>query len=101
MLHPCFYTAHAERDRTGRLPVEVYFSTRQIDQKFKVAGIESPDELHMNFRPLEYYTSILTASGFATTHLSEPHPSAAQMQEDWWRTNFVKPLFLLLVGERR
>jgi SAM-dependent methyltransferase len=39
MLHPCFYTAHVERGDHGDLPVEVYFSARQIDQRFNVAGI--------------------------------------------------------------
>jgi hypothetical protein len=39
MLHPCFYTAHAERDASGSLPVELYFSTRKIDQKFRVSGV--------------------------------------------------------------
>ena len=101
MLHPCFYTAHAERGDHGELPVDVYFSTRRIDQRFNVAGIESPDEVHMNFRPLEYYMSLLTESGYVVTHLSEPHPTTEQLKDEWWRKNFVKPLFMLVVGERR
>jgi SAM-dependent methyltransferase len=100
MLHPCFYTAHAERGDHGDLPVEVYFSARQIDQRFNVAGIESPGEVHMNFRPLEYYMSLLTDSGYVVTHLSEPHPTREQLRQEWWRKNFVKPLFLLVVGKR-
>jgi ubiquinone/menaquinone biosynthesis C-methylase UbiE len=100
MLHPCFYTAHAERGDHGDLPVEVYFSARQIDQRFNVAGIESPGEVHMNFRPLEYYMSLLTGSGYVVTHLSEPHPTPEQLRQEWWRKNFVKPLFLLVVGKR-
>jgi len=100
MLHPCFYTAHAERGDHGDLPVDVYFSTRRIDQKFNVAGIESPTEVHMNFRPLEYYMSLLTDSGYVVTQLREPHPTREQLQHEWWRKNFVKPLFMLVVGER-
>jgi ubiquinone/menaquinone biosynthesis C-methylase UbiE len=100
MLHPCFYTAHVERGDHGDLPVEVYFSARQIDQRFNVAGIESPGEVHMNFRPLEYYISLLTDSGYVVTHLSEPHPTPEQLRQEWWRKNFVKPLFLLVVGKR-
>jgi ubiquinone/menaquinone biosynthesis C-methylase UbiE len=100
MLHPCFYTAHAERGDHGDLPVEVYFSARQIHQRFNVAGIESPVEVHMNFRPLECYMSLLTDSGYVITHLSEPHPTPEQLRQEWWRKNFVKPLFLLVVGKR-
>ncbi len=100
MLHPCFYTAHAERGDQGDLPVDVYFSARQIDQRFNVAGIESPGEVHMNFRPLEYYMTLLTDSGYVVTHLSEPHPTPEQLRQEWWRKNFIKPLFLLVVGKR-
>lgn len=101
LLHPCFYTAHAERERTGSLPPDVYFSAREVRQKFKVAGFESPGEVLMTFRPLEDYMSMFFESGFVLTHLSEPHPSAEQLQDEWWRTNFSRPLFMLLVGERR
>jgi hypothetical protein len=54
----------------------------------------------MNFRPLEYYMSLLTDSGYVVTHLSEPHPTPEQLRQEWWRKNFVKPLFLLVVGKR-
>ncbi|MGH3866243.1 MAG: methyltransferase domain-containing protein [Pseudonocardiaceae bacterium] len=102
MLHPCFYTAYAGRGDYGDIPVDVYFSTRQIDEKFNVAGIESPGEVHMNFRSLEYYFSLLTGSGYVVTHLSEPHPTPEQVKNDeWWRKTFTKPLFMLVVAERR
>lgn len=101
MLHPCFYTASAERSNHGDLPVDAYFSTRRIDQRFNVAGIESPDEVHMNFRPLEDYMSFLADSGYVVTRLFEPHPTAEQMKQEWWRKNFVKPLFILVVGKHR
>ena len=98
MLHPCFYTAHAERDASGSIPVSTYFSERSVDQPFVVAGIESPDQVHMNFRPLEFYISALVESGFVLTGLSEPHPSEALAIDRWWDENFKKPLFLLLVA---
>jgi len=100
-LHPCFYTAHAKRDATGSIPVGTYFSTRTIQQRFNVAGFESPDEVRMAFRPLEQYTSLVTSSGYVITHLSEPHPTPEQLQQKWWWRNFVTPLFMLLIGERR
>lgn len=100
MLHPCFYTAHAERDATGTIPVATYFSERDVDQTFKVAGIESPDEVHMRFRPLEFYTRCITDAGFVITRLDEPHPSSDLLTSDeWWRNNFAKPLFMLISAQ--
>lgn len=97
MLHPCFYTAHAERDATGSIPVETYFSERSVDQPFIVAGIESPDDVHMRFRPLEFYSSILADAGFAIQRLTEPHPPPSIMaSNEWWQLNFRKPLFMLI-----
>lgn len=100
MLHPCVYTAHPERDATGTIPVTTYFSDRHVDQTFKVAGIESPDEVHMRFRPLEFYTRCIIDAGFVLTRLDEPHPSDELLASDeWWRKNFVKPLFMLIAAE--
>lgn len=101
MLHPCFYTAHAEREATGSLAVDAYFNTRTINQRFNVAGFESPSEVRMTFRSLESYASLLISSGYVITHLSEPHPSPEQLQQEWWQQNFVTPLFMLIIGERR
>lgn len=99
MLHPCFYTAHAERDATGSIPVEAYFSERSVDQPFVVAGIESPDDVHMKFRPLEFYSTVLGDAGFAIERLSEPHPSPpTTASSEWWKLNFRKPLFMLICG---
>lgn len=100
MLHPCFYTAHAERDASGSIPVGTYFSERSVDQPFEVAGLRSPDWVHMRFRPLEYYSSALTAAGFAITGLREPHPDEHQLRSPWWSENFRKPLFLLIMARR-
>jgi hypothetical protein len=55
----------------------------------------------VNFRSLEYYMSLLPDSGYVVTHVSEPHPTPEQLKHEWWRKNFVKPLFMLVVGERR
>lgn len=99
MLHPCFYTAHAERDATGSIPVDTYFSERSVVQSFVVAGIESPDDVHMNFRPLEFYSELLAESGFAIERLREPHPPLTTLAVDeWWSKNFRKPLFMLICG---
>jgi SAM-dependent methyltransferase len=102
MLHPCFYTAHAERDASGNIPVTAYFTERRVDQKFLVAGIESPDEVHMTFRPLEFYTQAVVRAGLLITGLTEPHPDVQALHDDpWWRANFVKPLFLLISAAKR
>lgn len=102
MLHPCFYTAHSERDSSGNIPVRAYFRERRVDQTFLVAGLESPDEVHMNFRSLEFYSRAILDAGFVITGLSEPHPSESTFDEDpWWGKNFSKPLFLLITAAKR
>ncbi|MGH3793654.1 MAG: class I SAM-dependent methyltransferase [Pseudonocardiaceae bacterium] len=102
MLHPCFYGVGAERSVMRSYPTpEEYFSVRTVEQEFKVAGIRSPAPVRMWLRPLEDYVSELGKAGFSITSLSEPHPSAEQLAADpWWRENFVRPLFLLIVAER-
>jgi 2-polyprenyl-3-methyl-5-hydroxy-6-metoxy-1,4-benzoquinol methylase len=101
MLHPCFYGVHAERAAMKTSPGMEYFRVRTIEQTFKVAGIESPARVRMWFRPLEDYISQLARSGFYITALSEPHPSPAQMAKDpWWKENFVRPLFILIVATK-
>lgn len=102
MLHPCFYGAHAERSNKTRYPTpDEYFRLRTIAQEFTVAGITSPAKVVMWFRPLEAYVSQLHESGFYITSLGEPHPSADQLAEDlWWRDNFVRPLFMLIVARK-
>lgn len=100
MLHPCFYTAHAERDALGSIPVSAYFSERGVSQPFSVAGLDSPDKVHMNFRSLEFYFTAFAKAHLYVRRLNEPHPPLDVLQRDtWWRQNFRKPLFLLLEAE--
>ena len=100
MLHPCFYTAHAERSATGSIPVAAYFGTRTVEERLSVAGLTSPEKFRMTFHSLEWYISATVESGYVITGLFEPHPSPAQMEDVWWQQNFVKPLFMLIVAER-
>jgi 2-polyprenyl-3-methyl-5-hydroxy-6-metoxy-1,4-benzoquinol methylase len=101
MLHPCFYNKHAERDQaTNGLIAASYFETRSIEQTFEVGGLTSPVANTAWFRPLEFYTDQLCKSGFVITSLTEPHPSAEQVQADsWWRKGFTRPLFMLLTAQ--
>jgi 2-polyprenyl-3-methyl-5-hydroxy-6-metoxy-1,4-benzoquinol methylase len=100
MLHPCFYTAQAERSATGNIPVAAYFGTRKIAERLNVAGLPSLDKFRMTFHPLEWYISATVENGYVITRISEPHPSPARMEDEWWQQNFVKPLFMLIVAER-
>lgn len=85
MLHPCFYNKHAERHHaTNGLIAASYFDTRDIKQVFEVDGLISPVPNTTWFRPLEFYTEELRKSGLAITSLTEPHPSAEQVQTDPW-----------------
>jgi 2-polyprenyl-3-methyl-5-hydroxy-6-metoxy-1,4-benzoquinol methylase len=103
MLHPCFYNKHTERDQaTNGLLAASYFDVRSIEQPFEVDGLTSPAANTAWFRPLEFYAEQLRRSGFVITSLTEPHPSPDQVKADlWWRKGFSRPLFLLLVSERR
>jgi 2-polyprenyl-3-methyl-5-hydroxy-6-metoxy-1,4-benzoquinol methylase len=102
MLHPCFYNKHAERDQPGNnLLTSAYFQARSVTQNFEVDGLRSPAPNTAWLRPLEFYTNALEESGFAITSLSEPHPSEQLLSsDDWWRTSFTRPLFMLIVAQR-
>jgi len=100
MLHPCFYTANAERDVSGSIPAKDYFDIRKVDAKLEVAGFGSPEPIRMTLRPLEQYISMIVDNGYVITQISEPHPTFEQLEDEWWGANFVKPLFLLVVAER-
>lgn len=103
MLHPCFYNNHAERaEPENNLPTSSYFQNRRIVQNFEVDGLRSPVANTSWLRPLESYTEALRELGFVITSLTEPHPSQQMIQDDeWWRTGFSRPLFMLLVAELR
>ena len=103
MLHPCFYNRHTERDQaTNGVVAASYFDIRRVEQTFKVNGLTSPAVNTAWFRPLEYYTELLFKSHFIITSLTEPHPSADQINsDDWWSRSFTRPLFILLNSELR
>jgi SAM-dependent methyltransferase len=101
MLHPCFYGG---RDGSGRridLDSDRYFSTRRLEQRFSVSGISSPAPAVVWMRPLEAWFSMLADTGFCVQQLREPHPPPSVAVQQWWRENFRKPLFLLLVAVRQ
>ena len=102
MLHPCFYNKHAERgDQKNNLIANTYFQQRPVVQHFEVDGLTSPAANTAWLRPLEYYTKSLAQAGFAITGLTEPHPSQEMIaDDDWWRTSFTRPLFLLITAQK-
>jgi 2-polyprenyl-3-methyl-5-hydroxy-6-metoxy-1,4-benzoquinol methylase len=102
MLHPCFYNKHAERsDQKNNLIASTYFQQRPVSQHFEVDGLTSPAANTAWLRPLEYYTKSLTQAGFVITGLTEPHPSEEMItDDDWWRTSFTRPLFLLITAQK-
>ncbi|TYB45630.1 class I SAM-dependent methyltransferase [Actinomadura chibensis] len=101
-LHPCFYVEHSERGSAQSVPAAQYFSSRGIDQRFLVDGLESPAEVTSWLRPLEFYAGTLRDTGFVIADLREPHPSEGMMRDDpWWRKGFPTAMFMLLIAERR
>ena len=103
MLYPCFYGDGASRgDKGDQGPGLAYFSPRKISQRFNVDGMISPAEVTSYHRPLEFYVQTINDAGFYLADLREPHPTPDQLRNDaWWRTNFPRPLFLLLVASKR
>jgi 2-polyprenyl-3-methyl-5-hydroxy-6-metoxy-1,4-benzoquinol methylase len=101
-LHPCFYTENSENGAMNSVPASRYFTSRGIDQRFMVDGLESPSMITSWLRPLEYYSGTLRDAGFVIADLREPHPTDEQLQNDpWWRNGFPTALFILLIAERR
>lgn len=100
-LHPCFYFQRSGLDETDPEWPSLYFTTRPREQRFNVAGIESPAPVRAWYRPLEDYFSALAGAGFAVTGLSEPHPTADMLQDPWWAANWRKPMFLLIEAQLR
>lgn len=101
MLHPAFYIERGERAGPRALTAEEYFAPRIIEQPFNVAGITSPAPTRQYLRPMEHYTTALTDGGFAITSMTEPHPTAEQAGDPWWRENFRRPLFLLIEATKQ
>lgn len=102
MLHPCFYDGRDERGRRYDIDSDRYFTSRRVEQRFNVSGIVSPASTVIWLRPLEFYFGVLAAAGFSVTQLCEPRPPVRRRRADpWWSESFRRPLFLLLVAERR
>ena len=101
MLHPCFYEANAERTPGSHmLSASEYFTRRSVRLPFEVDGLTSPAAATSWVRPLESYTEALTRNGLAITQLTEPHPSEQLASGQWWKENFPRPLFLLIVARK-
>ena len=97
--HPCFYAGRVEdQGDRGQIDVPEYFSGRTVAQHFSVAGIESPAPSFQRMYSLEGYCSMVTDAGFVITKIREPHPTASQLEDPWWESNFKRPMFLLLTA---
>lgn len=101
MLHPCFYGRDAERTPLGVTPAAAgYFASRTVEQPFQVDGVTSPAAVTVWLRPLEDYTRALADNGLSITSLTEPHPSPALSADAWWRSNWRRPLLMLVVAAK-
>jgi hypothetical protein len=63
--------------------------------------LSSPAPAVVWMRPLEAWFSLLVETGFCVQRLWEPRPPPRVAADPWWRENFRKPLFLLLVAIRQ
>jgi SAM-dependent methyltransferase len=100
MLHPCFYGGRDPSGQRVDLDSDRYFSVRRLRQRFSVSGLSSPVPTVVWMRPLEAWFSGLAGAGFSVQGLWEPHPARSVAAEPWWRENFPRPLFLLLLAVR-
>jgi ubiquinone/menaquinone biosynthesis C-methylase UbiE len=102
MLHPCFYSDRTARANGSNQGIATtYFTQRRVTQRFNVDGITSPAEVTSWHRPLEFYAQALADADLSLADLREPHPTREQLESDpWWRANFPRPLFLLLVARK-
>jgi SAM-dependent methyltransferase len=101
MLHPCFYGGRDTSGRRIELDSDRYFSSRRLEQRFSVSGLSSPAPTVLWMLPLEAWFSALAGTGFYVQRLLEPRPAPSVAAEPWWRENFRRPLFLLLVAVRQ
>jgi 2-polyprenyl-3-methyl-5-hydroxy-6-metoxy-1,4-benzoquinol methylase len=100
-LHPCHYWQRTGLPEDNPEWVSLYYTIRPREQFFNVAGVQSPAPVRAWYRPLESHVGALTGAGFVVTGLSEPHPSAKQLEDSWWAANWTKPMFMLLEAEKR
>lgn len=99
-LHPAFYFQRSGLDEDDPAWPELYFTTRPRDQRFNVAGLESPAPVRAWYRPLEDYFAAFAAAGLVVTDLREPHPTVEQMRDPWWQQAWKRPMFTLFVARK-
>jgi ubiquinone/menaquinone biosynthesis C-methylase UbiE len=98
-LHPCYYTAR--KPQNGSPSLDEYFSGRMVVQRFEVDGLVSPAPSVQRFFSLEEHVGMLLQAGFVITGLTEPRPTAEQLNTNpWWREHYTRPLFLLRQARR-
>lgn len=104
MLHPCFYGSSAERTTAALMPspAEYWECPRVIARPFLIDGEPSPADAVVRLWPLEYWFSSLFGAGLTPVSVTEPHPTAEQLEgpDPWWRENFRRPLFLLIEARK-
>jgi hypothetical protein len=70
-------------------------------QCFTVSGIRSPSPYFYLHLALSEWTGLINKAGFAIEKIDEPHPKKEVLESEWWKTNFKKPLFILIQAVKK
>lgn len=98
-LHPCFDLN--PEDIKEKFPQYYFQKVKIIRECFLVSGIRSPSSYSYLHLSLSEWTELIKKAGFSIQGIKEPHPSAAEMENDaWWKENFNKPLFILIEAQK-
>ncbi|MCI0579032.1 MAG: methyltransferase domain-containing protein [Chloroflexi bacterium] len=98
LVHPFCFTANS--GQTGGRAVTDYFTSQLFQEKFVVAGRESPLASIRYHHPLSTYTSALTRNGCHIVALEEPRPVAATPAGHPIHEILREPWFLLVEAEK-
>lgn len=72
-----------------------YFRLRAREHFFVVSGLRSPVPVTRHDRSLTDILGAPTKAGLLLSSVTEPHPTEQQMETEWWREHWDRPMFLL------
>lgn len=98
-LHPCFdFLPH----QTKKLFSLLYFEKVKVEKgKYLVGGLFSPSPYFYLHLPLSKWIEFFEKNNFKILTIKEPHPPFLFLKKNkWWRENFSKPRFILIVAQK-
>lgn len=97
-LHPCF---DFPITLDGKTVSQHYFRKEKVERpRYLVWGRESPEPYFYLHLPLSEWALIIREAGFDLKDIREPQPTPRRMRQQWWKENFSRPRFILLIAEK-